>query len=188
MLNLAKYGALGLVGGTVAGAAIGKPQTPKGEHATNKFETALGISALTATPYLVKELAKANPIATAKAEYKVAKGIEKVTEFVKKATDTAAGKKVISKAKAIFNKAINTKIGKNIVANKTVKNIATKIAEGLKKFSESTKIAKGKYALIAAGVGLLAYAGYKTITNYYKKEGAIDQKYQDVLVMNNYLL
>jgi hypothetical protein len=58
---------------------------------------------------------------------------------------------------------------------------------GLKTFAKSSTAKKGAIGLVAAGVALLAYAGIKTITNYYKKEGAIDQKYKDMEVMDKIL-
>lgn len=213
MLNVAKYGALGLVGGSIAGAAVVKPKTQKGEHALNKFSTAVGLGALATTPYLAKNLVKNNPESTLKIAHKTGAAIEKGTEYAvkygKKVIEYAEkgyehilrnekGKGAINWTKHMFSKAKNSVIGKKIVnavskvvkqvaSNKNVQKVATKAAEALKTFAKSSTTKKGAIGLVAAGVALLAYAGFKTITNYYKKEGAIDQKYQDIKVMNELL-
>lgn len=189
--SVGKLASMGLVGGTIAGASIVKPKTKKGEENLNKFQTVTSLGALTATPFLVKEAIKTNPIATAKVEYHVGNGITKAAEYVNKAIKGETGSKVVSFVSKLFNKVKTSTVGskvvdavskvvKKVASNNTVQKVATKVAEGLKKFSSATKIGKGKYALIAAGVSLLAYAGYKVITNFYKKEGSIEQKYDDL--------
>ena len=200
--SVGKFATMGLVGGTVAAAAVAKPKTQKGEHAANKFSTAMGLGALAVTPYLVKQAAKINPSAVRRAEYYTGKGIEKAvqytTKYGKKAIESQTGKKAISYLTKVFDKVKSTKIGqtvinkitkvaKDVASNKSVQNVANKAAQALKKFANSSKLGKGKMALIAAGVALLAYAGVKTITNYYKKEGAIDQKYKDMKLMDEAL-
>ena len=213
MLKVAKYGAVGLVGGSIAGAAVIKPKTQKGEHALNKFSTAVGLGALATTPYLVKNLAKNNPESTLKIAHKTGAAIEKGAEYAvkygKKISEyaqnsrikilsTETGAKAVGYIKKAISAVKNSKIGqkvanvvskyaKQVVSNKTVQKVATKAAEALKTFAKSSTTKKGAIGLVAAGVALLAYAGFKTITNYYKKEGAIDQKYQDMKVMNELL-
>ncbi len=197
MINVARYGALGLVGGTIAGATI-KPKTRNGEHSVNKFSTAVGLGALAATPYLVKQAVKANPELATKVATKVGAGIEKATEYAAKAANSDTARKAINYISAAFHKVKSTKIGskvvdavtkfaKKVASNKTVQNVATKASAALKKFAMESPAGKGKIALIATGFALLAYAGYKTITNFYKKEGAIDQKYKDMEIMDKVL-
>lgn len=201
-LSVGKLGAMGLCGGTIAAATVARPKTQKGEHNANKLSTALGLGSLAATPYLVKQVVKTNPALATKVATKVGAGIEKAAVFAnkygQKAIQSGAGQKTISFVTKVFNKIKGSKIGAKIVngvskvvqkvkSNGAVKNIATKVADALKKFAKASPTGKGKMALIAAGVGLLAYAGYKTITNFFKKEGAIDQKYKDMEIMDKAL-
>lgn len=193
---------MGLIGGTVAGATVAKPKTRNGEHNLNKFQTAVGLGTLAATPYLVRKVFEASPVPFIKARNLTGQGIEKGTEYAvkygqkaveyaKKAATSETGAKVVSFAQKVLNKVKNSKIGSKVLdkvgeiaqkvtSNPTVKKSAAKIAEALKNFASSTTAKKGEIGLIAAGTALLAYAGIKTITNYYKKEGAIDQKYDDL--------
>ena len=189
MLNVAKYGALGIVGGTIAGAAIGKPKTQSGEHAANKFSTAVSLGALATTPYLVKQAVKANPRTYVKVANKAGHAIEKVIKYVKEPL-----------GKAITNFGIYTRKAISKIKNEKLKNklfdkfenfgmkYEPKVSKKVEEFLKSSTTKKGAIGLAAAGVALLAYAGFKTITNYYKKEGAIDQKYKDMEVMDKILL
>ena len=201
-MNVGRFTALGLCGGTVAAATAIRPKTQNGEHAANKISTAVGLGTLAATPYLVKQAVKANPALANKAIQYTGAGIEKAAEYVakygKKAAQSATGKKAVGFLSKVFDKVKSTKIGSKVIntiksgiskiaSNSTVKNIATKVADAAKNFMKAPTATKGKYALIAAGVGLLAYAGYKTITGFFKKEGAIDQKYKDMEVMDKML-
>jgi len=199
MLNVAKYGALGLVGGTVAGAAIGKPKTQSGEHAANKLSTGVTLGALAATPYLVKSIVTKNPRSTVKIANQAGKTIEKGIEYAAKYGKKALDSDFVQKnCRGLYVKFKNTKIGQKIIdavnkgiykvsSNKTVQKVVTKATEALKTFAKSSATKKGLIGLAVAGGALLAYAGIKTITNFFKKEGAIDQKYKDMEVMNNYL-
>ena len=197
-----KLASMGLVGGTIAGASIAKPKTEKGEHNLNKFQTAVGLGALATTPYLVKEIVSTKPYSTLRIAHKTGEAIEKGTEFAlkygkkaveyaKKAAATEQGSKVVSFAEKVINKFKNTKIGskvidkvgeiaKKVASNKTVQDVVAKATKALKDFSSSSATKKGVIGLVAAGTALLVYAGLKTITNYYKKEGAIEQKYDDL--------
>ena len=197
-----RFATMGLIGGTVAGATVAKPKTRNGEHNLNKFQTAVGLGALTATPFLIKEAVKANPRGAVKfaqnagaaiekgAEYAVKYG-KKAGEYIQKAATSENGKKVVSFAQKVLNKVKSSKIGsklfdkigeiaQKVTTNATVQKTAAKAAEALKKFASSTTAKKGAIGLIAAGTALLAYGVLKGITNYYKKEGAIDQKYDDL--------
>lgn len=196
--SVGKLAGMGLVGATVTGASIIQPKTKKGEENLNKFQTAVSLGALTATPYLVKEAVKANPRTTVKIAQATGTAIEKGTEYavkygkqgldyIAKVLKTERGQKVVSfvnklKNSKIGNKVVDavSKVTKKLASNETVQKVITKASEALKNFASSSTAKKGKIGLIAAGVALLAYAGFKTITNFYKKEGAIEQKYDDL--------
>jgi hypothetical protein len=191
MNSVGKLATMGLVGGTVAGASLVQPKTKNGENLANKFNTALNLGALTATPFLVKELIKANPRTSVKVAQKAGSLIEKGIEYVTKLAKGDTAKKVVSYVKNVLEKVKGTKIGgkvvekigsvvKNIASNASVQKVVTKATQALEKFVQSPTTKKGKIGLIAAGVALLAYAGIKTITKFFKKEGAIDQKYDDL--------
>ena len=207
--SVGKIATMGFVGGTAAGASVAKPKTQKGEHNFNKFQTTVRLGALAATPFLVKEAVKANPRGAVKLAQHTGAEIVKAKRFaveyyqkglayIKKAANSENGKKAVSFAEKVINKFKNSKIGKNIInnvvkiakkvsSNATVQKVATKAAEALQKFAKASTAKKGAIGLVAAGTALLVYAGLKTITNYYKKEGAIEQKYKDIEVMNNIL-
>ena len=199
MLNVAKYGALGIVGGTIAGAAI-KPKTQSGEHTANRLSTAVGLGTLAATPYLVKNIVTKSPKTTEKVAIQAGKTIEKGIEYTAKLGKKIYNSNFVQKnCKGLYDKFSKsnigskiiskiTEIGKKVLSNDTVKKVVTKASDALQKFSKAPTAQKGLYGLAAAGVAFLAYAGIKTITNYYKKEGAIDQKYKDMRVMDNYLV
>lgn len=193
---------MGLVGGTVAGTAVAKPKTQKGEHNLNKFQTAVGLGALTVTPFIIKEAVKSNPRTAVnvanKAGVAIEKGAKYAVEYGKKAAEFVSknkNNKYVESAtkvvKDLFNTFKNSKIGKEVInvvkesvkkiaSNSTVQKVVVKAEKALKDFAKAPTTKKGKIGLIAAGAALLAYAGLKTITNYYKKEGAIDQKYDDL--------
>lgn len=197
-----KLATMGLVGGTVAGTAVAKPKTQKGEHNFNKFQTTVRLGALAATPFLIKEAVKANPRGTVKlaqhtgaaiekgAKYAVEYG-KKAAEFVSKNKNNKYVESATKIVKDLFNTFKNSKIGKKVInvvkesvkkiaSNSTVKKVVVKAEKALKDFAKAPTTKKGKIGLIAAGAALLAYGGFKIITNFYKKEGAIDQKYDDL--------
>lgn len=207
---IGRIATMGLCGGTVAATAVAKPKTQKGEHNFNKFQTTVRLGALAATPFLIKEAVKANPRGTVKlaqhtgaaiekgAEYAVKYG-KQAAEFVSKNKNNKYVESATKVMKDLFSTFKNSKIGKKVLdvvkksaqkvtSNNTVQNVVTKAANALKNFAKAPATKKGKIGLIAAGVALLAYGGFKIITNFYKKEGAIDQKYQDMRVMDNYLV
>jgi len=200
--TVGRLATMGLVGGTVAGATVAKPKTQKGEHNLNKFQTTVSLGALAATPFMIKEAVKANPRGAVKfaqnagaaiekgAEYAVKSG-KKAVEYIEKAAHSENGKKAISFAEKVINKVKNSAFGQKVIkqaanvfnkvkSNATVQKVVTKAEKALKDFAKAPTTKKGKIGLIVAGATLLAYAGLKTITNYYKKEGAIDQKYDDL--------
>ena len=195
--------AMGAGCGSVAAVSCVKPKTQNGEHLQNKFTTVAGLGALAAAPYGVKYLIKNNPETAAKVFEKTGSFIEKAAkytadkapklyekiakskagqkaaEYIKKGKTSSFGQKLTKYVAETFSK-VKTYVAKN----KTISNAATKIANAAEKFVKAPTAAKGKYALLAAGVGLLAYTAFKGITNYYKKEGAIDQKYKDIEIMS----
>ncbi len=197
-IGVGKAAVYGLCGGTIAGAVI-KPKTQSGEHAANKFSTVAGLGTLAVTPYLVKSIVTKNPRSTVKIANQAGKTIEKGIEYAAKYGKKALNSDFVQKnCRGLYVKFKNTKIGQKIIdavnkgiykisSNKTVQKVVTKATEALKTFAKSSTAKKGAIGLVAAGVALLAYAGIKTITNYYKKEGAIDQKYKDMEVMDNML-
>ena len=187
MLKVAKYCALGIAGGTIAGAII-KPKTQSGEHAANKFSTAVSLGALATTPYLVKQAVKANPRTYVKVANKAGHAIEKVIKYVKEPLGKAItnfGKYIRKAISDIKNEKLKNKLFDKF--EKFGMKYEPKVSKKVEEFLKSSTTKKGAIGLAAAGVALLAYAGLKTITNYYKKEGAIDQKYKDINVMNNIL-
>lgn len=197
-IGVGKAAVYGLCGGTIAGAVI-KPKTQSGEHAANKLSTGVTLGALAATPYLVKSIVTKNPRSTVKIANQAGKTIEKGIEYAAKYGKKALNSDFVQKnCRGLYVKFKNTKIGQKIInavnkgiykisSNKTVQKVVTKATEALKTFAKSSTTKKGAIGLVAAGVALLAYAGIKTITNYYKKEGAIDQKYKDMEVMDKIL-
>ena len=180
------------------GAIYDYNRARKNEHAANKFSTTLGLGALASTAYLVKEVSKTKPSLARRAEYYTGKYIEKTAQYCKDALKSTTGKKITNCITSVNNKlkssALAQKIAKTareivnkLSSNKTVSNVISKVSKKLQNFPNMSKLSKGRIVLKTAGVALLAYAGFKTITNYYKKEGAIDQKYKDMEVMNKLL-
>ena len=210
---IGRIATMGLCGGAVAATAVAKPKTQRGEHNLNKFTTAVGLGSLAATPYIVKNVVKNHPVTSTRIAGKTGAVIEAGTEYAvkygKKAANyvsksydkiacTETGGKAIKILQKAFSKVKNSVFGKKLTekiasglnkikSNVTVQKAVTKAAEALKNFASSSTIKKGAIGLIAAGVALLAYGGFKIITNFYKKEGAIDQKYKDIEVMDKYL-
>ena len=189
-LPIGKLATYGLMGGVVT-ATVVKPKTKAGEHLQNKAGTALGLGLLATTPYLAKQAVKANPKLAEKVAFKTGTFIEKAAKYVAekapkvvaKIKGTSVGEKALKGLKT-FVKNVAKKTGKFLNSNPkykiAVRNVVKKVANGIEKFAKAPTAAKGKYALIAGGVALLAYTALKGITNYYKKEGAIDQKYADM--------
>lgn len=175
MINALKYGIVGAASGTVAARAVARPQNQNEEHFANRFSTGLALGTLTATPILAGEIAKKKPHLYYKVAQKTGEYIEKAIKYVK---SNSFGAQMIDKIKSGV---------KEISKNKSAQEVTAKITKKLQKFAKSSTAKKGKTGLIVAGTVLLALAGIKTITNYFKKEGAIDQKYKDMEVMNNLL-
>ena len=186
--NVAGYGIL--VGTTAIVAGI-KPKTQKGEHLNNKARTAIGLGGVAFLPYAAKKAAKANPVLVDKIALKTGTFIEKAAKYVAKNAPkvvakikgTKVGAKVLDGLKTFAVK-VAKKTGKFLNSNPkykiAVRNVVKKVANGIEKFAKAPTATKGKYALITGGAALLAYTALKGVTNYYKKEGAIDQKYADL--------
>ena len=182
MVSIGSVARYSLIGGTVAMVAGIKPQTKGEEHFQNRMSTAATIGLIGATPFAVKHVIKAKPGLVSKVALKTGNAVEKVMVYVAdkfpkiivKVKNTKIGAKVLEYAAKA-----GTKVKEFIVSSPSLKKYATKAIDVLEKFAKATTATKGKYALLAAGVSLLAYTAFKTVTNYYKKEGAIDQKYSN---------
>lgn len=188
-IGVGKAAVYGLCGGTIAGATVAKPKTQKGEHAANKFSTAVSLGALATTPYLVKQAVKANPRTYVKVANKAGHAIEKVIKYVKEPLGKAItnfGKYIRKAISEIKNEKLKNKLFDKF--EKFGMKYEPKVSKKVEEFLKSSTTKKGAIGLAAAGVALLAYGGFKIITNFYKKEGAIDQKYKDMEVMDKILL
>ena len=189
-LPIGKLATYGLMGGVVTAAAV-KPKTKAGEHFQNKAGTVFGLGVLATTPYLAKRAVKGNPKLADKVAMKTGTFIKKAAKYADdtisfvdaKIQGTKVGAKVLAGLKTFAAK-VAKKTGKFLNSNPkykiVVRNVVKKVANGIEKFAKAPTATKGKYALITGGTALLAYAVLKGITNYYKREGAIDQKYADL--------
>ena len=209
MINLRKAAFLSVgSGAALVSSAVSKPKTQKGEKRLNNISTAAGLGAVTALGIVGKDLLKTTKATSFEkvgkyiektAEYakKAANSdtVKSVKEHVsivaENAKSTKVGKAVADGISKVINKAKTTKAGKAVTevltnaintvkSNKILKNAVTKIGEYVNKFTKAPTAAKGKYALIGAGAALLAYGTYKLVANFFKKEGAIDQTYNDL--------
>ncbi len=177
-----KVGTAGLVG-VASAIALRRTNTEGGEKRVNNFSTAAGLGALGGLAYAGKVLVKKNPQVVEKAALKTGTFIEKAIKFVadkapivlNKIKSNKFGKKALDVAAKVTKKAVN--VVKN---NSTLSKLANKATVAIKKFAGMSTAKKGKVGLIAAGVALLATLGLNLVKNHYKKEGAIEQKY-DVL-------
>ena len=173
------------------------------EHAVNKFSTALGLSTLAAGSLILQHTANENPKYIRKFEYKTGKYIEKVQNYIhskyNKLVNSENGKKIIEQVRNKYSGFVKSDFGSKITekinsvaekfkSEKNIQKITNEISKKWHKFTNGCKVTKGKYALVAAGIGLVSYLAHKIISNYFKKEGAIDQKYKDMNVMNNILV
>ena len=183
----------------MVGARYDYNRVKNAEKCANNLTTAAGAAILTGVPAAVVYTAKKKPELAAKVMTRTGKAIEKSAAYVAekapklatKAANTKAGKYVIDKGTILFNKAKGTKAGAKIFEkignafNKikswnVTKTIANKVGEYATKFAKAPAATKGKYALIAAGAGLVLYGLGKLVANHYRKDGAIDQKYNDI--------
>ncbi len=174
-----KIGTVGLVG-VVAATAFQKANTEGAEKRKNNLSTALGLGALGGLAYAGKEFVKKNPQVVEKAGLKATSFMQKVvnlasknaTKILEKVNNTKVGNKVltsISKAGSVL---------KGKLANSSLwGKISNKITNFIGKFNGMSAAGKGKFGLITAGVALLAAVGLNLVKNHYKKEGAIEQKY-----------
>lgn len=180
MVSIGSIARYGLVGATVATVVGLKPNTKGEERFQNKMSTAATLGLLATAPSAAKYIVSKNPDAVAKAALKTGKAVEKVMKYaadklpgvIKKIKNTKIGAKALTYLSGAYKN-----LKKFIVSKPLLKEGAAKVVDALRKFVKAPAATKGKYALIAAGVGLLAYAAHKTIAHYYKKEGAIEQKY-----------
>ena len=182
MVGIANIARCSLLGGVVTAASVAKPQTKKGEHFMNGVSTAATVGLIGTAPFLAREFVKANPEKVAKVALKTGEAVEKVIKYaatkypgiIGKIAKTKIGAKVLTYLSGAYKN-----LKKFIVSKPLLKKGAAKVVDALRKFVKAPAVTKGKYALLAAGVGLLAYTAHKTIAHYYKKDGAIEQKYAD---------
>ena len=185
--KIATYGTLGVIPGMVV---LSNPKTEKGEKVKNRVTSTAGLVALGVTPSMVKDIVARKPELAGKVYAKTGTLLEKAGEYVAK------------KAPVVFKKIRSTKVGKK-VTNKIIKGminvlekweqnpsmrsakIADKVANALEKFAKMPTAQKGKVGLIVAGIALLTTAAVKLFKNHYKKEGAIEKKYDDLEVKYN---
>lgn len=169
------------------------------EHFQNKVSTAAGLTLATALPAAAMVAVKKNPEKALKIATKTGAGIEKAAKYiaekapalVSKIKGSKVGSTVINKAEKAAEKVMSTSAGKSFASKITgafkkfaalpaVKKAVNYVSSAVSKFAKAPTATKGKYALLAAGIGLGAYVVGKLVTNYYRKEGAIDQKYYDM--------
>ena len=173
------------------------------EHKVNKYSTAAGLGTLAAGSLTLQYLSNKNPEYLKDIQNKTGKYVENAQNYIKnqysQAVNSEKGKEIIEQIKQKYSELKKTDLGSKITekfnsiaekikSDKSVKKIIKEIDSKWHKFTKGRKFTKGKYALVAAGIGIVSYVAHKLISNYYKKEGAIDQKYQDMRVMDNYLV
>lgn len=169
------------------------------EHFQNKISTAAGATLTGGLAGAAIVAAKRNPEQTLKIASKTGEYIEKAAAYVTKKAPAVVNKikgskvgaTVINKAEKAAEKVMSTSAGKSFIGRisnafkkfaslPSIKKAANFVKKAATDFAKAPTATKGKYALIAAGVGLAAYTLGKLVTGYYKKEGAIDQKYYDM--------
>lgn len=184
LASVGKVVGLGTTVGLVGVTALGQPKTKSGEKFQNNMSTLAGLGVLGATPYLVKKGVNALPKEfTTKVVTRTGAGIEKAINYTTTKAPQIATKlkssKIGTKILDYAGKAV-AKVGNLIKGNATLSKIVNKGAQALEKFVKLPTASKGKYALIAAGIAILAQAAIHIIRNHDRKSGAIDQKYSDL--------
>ena len=182
-LGTCSMGALGVVAS--AGILTAKrAKTHQGEQAANNLQTGLALGALAGMPYATKlvpaksacKIFQNTGFAVEKAiNYVGNKSPKIIQQLTDKLNSTKLGPKILETGHKVANKV--TGFVKN---NKVLSEIVNKSKGALNKFMNASTKQKGKYALIATGVTLLAGLATKVITNHYKKSGAIDYKYNEL--------
>ncbi|MBR1461089.1 hypothetical protein IJ596_05605 [bacterium] len=184
MANLVgKMSALGMAGGVVAPLILTNPKTEKGEKVRNNAQTAAGMAALTVLPFAAKEIVSRNPQTAEKVAQKAGTLMEKGIKYVVENTPKVIAKMRKSKmGQKIVN--VVAKAGLKVLdlfeKNPKIGNAAEKVVNALEKFSKSSTATKGKIGLIAVGAAALLAGVNKLFKNYYKNEGKIEQKYEDL--------
>lgn len=183
--SLGNAALLGMGAGSFVSSKFIKPKTQKGEHRINNVKTAVGLGVATVSPSIVNKIAKKNPKLVNKVADLLGKGIESATKFVndkgpkllEKLNSTKLGSKLVNVTSNLSKKFVNL-----LSKNNFAKKLLNKSSKALKKFAKASTNQKGKYALVAAGFGLLALGVVKMIRNHDRKSGAIDQKYSELRV------
>ena len=176
-----KIATVGLTGGLVAPLVLANPKTEKSDKVRNSAQTAVGVAALTGLTLATKDIVTRNPETVAKIATKTGTFIEKAIKFVAekapKVLDMVKTTKVGNKVLEVVSK-VAKKAGEVIGKNANLKNVVQKVVDAVKNFGKMSTAKKGKVGLIAAGVALLTAGALNLIKNHYKKEGAIEQKYE----------
>jgi len=185
------------------GAIYNYDSARKNEHTKNKCTTAAGLGTLAASSLTLQYLSNKNPEYLKNIQNKTGKYVENAQNYVKtkyfQVVDSEKGRKIIEQIKQKYSEFKKTDLGSKITekinsiaekikSDKSIKKIIKEIDSKWHKFTKGRKFTKGKYALVTAGIGIVSYVAHKLISNYYKKEGAIDQKYKDMEVMNKILV
>lgn len=175
-----KVATLGLAGGLVSPLVLTNPKTEKGEKVRNLAVTTAGTAAITGLTLATKDFVARNPQTVEKVALKAGTFMEKAMKFVAdkapKVIDKIKTTKVGNKVLGVVSK-VAKKAGEVIGKNANLKNVVQKVVDAVKNFGKMPTAQKGKVGLIVAGVTLLAAGALNLIKNHYKKEGAIEQKY-----------
>ena len=188
MANLVgKMSALGMAGGVVAPLILTNPKTEKGEKVRNTAKTATGMAAIIATPFAVQGFVSRKPEVAEKVAAKAGTLIEKGLKYLADKTPVVVNKiktsKVGKKALEVLDKPGRKVVGALKDALKKspkAEGIVDKVVKAFKEFPSLPAVKKGRVGIAVAGVALLATAAAKLLKNYYKNEGKIEQKYEDL--------
>lgn len=161
----------------------------KAEKRANNLSTITGTAVLAGIPYAVSKFKLLDTVPMARAEYflsnKIEKVMEKFTKYCRNAHDYAM--KTLNNTRTnnpkLYNKFAKSKVAElldKIINSGTTWDTICKIKGKYRDFKQLSKINQGKKVFITVGIGLLACAGYKLLSHYFRKDGAIDQKYNDI--------
>lgn len=169
--------------GDYAGARYDYNRAKNVEKTCNNLSTVAGLTIAGASAYGVKKLVDVNP-KTAKKVYLatdeyVRKGATRAAEYGNKALEWANKN---TKVKSLTDK-LSGWIGK-AVDKFTKSDIGKNIVKKFNKFMKKSPANRGKYMLLAAGVTALAATVINIVRNHDRKDGAIEQKYNDISTLS----
>ncbi len=171
---------------TMVGARYDFKKAEKKEKFFNDLSTNVGVGSTVAAGYGAHALLKNNPKKAIQLYQATDKylfmGLEKASTFMGKVINKIKGTKV---GKKVADKTYNGL--RKAVKNDTVKRSLKKIMNSLEKVVNMSSAKRGKYALLGAGIALATGLVVKMIRNHDKKEGAIEQKYQDMNTLSTIL-